>query len=255
MSEWRFLASARWIGFAIFVVLLAGVCVRLGLWQFGKVDDRLERNTLIEAHLGSEPVPLDEVVAPGDTVDAGQEWTVVSATGRYDVDHEVTVKYMSRDGRPGVDVVTPLVLSDGTALLVDRGFIDTERTNERPEAIPEPPEGEVEVSGWLRVDSGAAGDAVRVHDGQIRAVSSVGIADDLPYDLRSGYVNLQEQTPTTDGLQAEPVPDLSQGPHFFYGLQWWFFASLAVVGYFWFARAERIERRKNAAQASAIKSA
>ncbi|MDF1705173.1 MAG: SURF1 family protein [Aeromicrobium sp.] len=250
MRELRFLGSARWIGFAIFVVALSAVCIQLGIWQFHKLEDRQVRNELVREHLDTAPVPLEDVVPAGSAVEPDQEWTVVEVTGSYDVDHEVTVKFVNRDGRPGVDVLTPLLLEDGTAVLVDRGFTETLRTNARPETLPEPPDGEVQVTGWLRVDSSAGRQATQVFDGQVRAVSSRGMAEHVPYDLRSGYVDLQEQSPASSGLEPEPRPDLGQGPHFFYGLQWWFFAALAIVGYGWFARAERQERRTAAARAA-----
>lgn len=249
MRELRFLGSARWVGFAVFVIALSAVCIQLGFWQFHKLDDRHVRNELVREHLGTAPVPLDDVVPAGEDVEPGQEWTVVTVSGTYDVKREVTVKFVNRDGRPGIDVLTPLVLDDGTAVLVDRGFVETQRTNVRPDVLPEPPDGVVEVTGWLRVDSTASSQATHVDEGQVRAISSRGLADHVPYDLRSGYVNLQEQAPSSEGLEAEPRPDLGQGPHFFYGLQWWFFAALAIVGYGWFARAERQERRKAAARA------
>jgi len=235
--------SARWLGFLLFVVVLAGVCTRLGFWQYHRLEHRLDRNEIIEAHFSADPVELTRALPDGDEVDGTSEWTRVTATGSYDVEHQVTVKFTTRDGAPGVDVVTPLVLASGEAVLVDRGWIETQNTVQRPE-VPAPPTGKVTIEGWLRQNNGAGGDAVRPRDGQIRAVSSDGMADSVPYDLTNGYVNLQQETPApATALAAEPQPELGQGPHFFYALQWWFFALLAVVGYFWFARAEAKERR------------
>ena len=165
MRELRFLGSARWVGFAVFVVALSAVCIQLGIWQFHKLDDRQVRNELVREHLDTAPVPLDEVVPVGEDVEPGQEWTVVTVSGTYDVKREVTVKFVNRDGRPGIDVLTPLVLDDGTAVLVDRGFVETQRTNVRPDVLPEPPGGGVEVTGWLRVDSTAGSQATHVIDG------------------------------------------------------------------------------------------
>jgi cytochrome oxidase assembly protein ShyY1 len=240
---YRFMLSARWIGFLVFVALLTAVCVRLGFWQMHKLELRLDRNDTITAHFKEQPVELDTVLADGATVDRSTEWTRVRATGTYDLDHEVTVRFSTRDGAPGVNVVTPLVLDSGTAVLVDRGWTETANTVERPE-VPEPATGPVTIEGWLRKNNGAGGQAVRPNDSQVRAISSEGMADFVPYELTNGYVNLQEQTPEASaGLAVEPQPELGQGPHFFYALQWWFFALLAVVGYFWFARAEAKERR------------
>lgn len=235
----RFLLSSRWIGFALFVVLLSAICVRLGLWQFDRLDHRLAQNKVISAHFKKDPVELPR----GLKVDDSTEWTRVTATGTYDADHQVTVKFTTRDGAPGVDVVTPLVMADGTAVLVDRGWIETKNTVDNPD-VPAPATGTVSVMGWLRQNNGAGGQATEALDGQIRAISSIGMAKSVPYDLADGYLNLRKQDPAASKeLALEPTPELGQGPHFFYGLQWVFFALLATVGYFWFARAEAKERR------------
>lgn len=235
--------SRRWLGFLLFVVVLAGVCTRLGFWQLHRLEHRLDRNDIITAHFEADPVDLFSALPAGAEVDDTTEWTRVTAVGTYDLEHQLTVKFTTRDGAPGVDVVTPLVVADGSAILVDRGWFATDNNVARPD-VPEPPSGEVTVMGWLRQDNGAGGGAVTPSDGQIRAISSQALADFVPYDLSDGYLNLQQQTPAAQTpLAAEPQPELGQGPHFFYALQWWFFALLAVVGYFWFARAEARERR------------
>ncbi len=239
-----FLLSRRWIGFALFVVVLAGVCFRLGQWQMNRLEDRRADNAVIQRHLSMDPVPLSTVLGPGDEVDDLLAWTRVRATGTYDVEHEVTVTFTTRDGAPGVDVVTPLVMSDGSAVLVDRGWLATPNTSDRPEDIPAPPDGKVTITGWLRPDSGADDQAVEPRNRQVRAISSRGMASSVPHDLISGFLNLRSQKPpAAQPLQLEPRPELGQGPHFFYGLQWWFFGALALFGLFWFARAELKERQ------------
>ncbi|MEH3033669.1 MAG: SURF1 family protein [Aeromicrobium erythreum] len=238
-----FLLSRRWLGFAVFVLVLAAVCTRLGFWQLHKLYDRFDRNAIIEKHLKADAVPLDEALPRDASVDQRSEWTRVRLTGTFDSARTVTVKFATRDGAPGVDVVTPLRLADGSGMLVDRGWMETDNTNRRPTNLPQLPSGQVTVTGWLRQDNGAGDDAVKPTDGQVRAIASRGLAGTVDYPLRKGYVDLLKQSPAAAGdLQAEPEPELGQGPHFFYALQWWFFALLAVVGYFWFARAERKER-------------
>ncbi|WP_067857615.1 MULTISPECIES: SURF1 family protein [Aeromicrobium] len=239
----RFLLSARWIGFFLAVVALAVVCVLMGDWQWHKREVRHESNERVEQHLAADPVPLDQVAPVGLKVTKDLEWTRVVAQGRYDPTSQVTVKFSTRDGRPGAEVVTPLLLDDGSAVLVDRGWVPTSNTAAAPSDVPAPPSGTVTVQGWLRPDSNAGADATTPVDGQVRSVSSTGLAGSLPYDVRSGYLNLREQTGGTGGLELEPKPDLGGGPHFFYGLQWWFFAGLALAGFVWFARIEWLERR------------
>jgi cytochrome oxidase assembly protein ShyY1 len=239
----RFVLSRRWIGFALFVVLLASVCTRLGFWQIHRLEHRLAQNKVITKHFATDPVDLNSALPPGGKVDDRSEWTRVRAVGTYDVDHQVTVKFLTRDGAPGVDVLTPLVLASGDAVLVDRGWMQTRSATEQP-TVPAPPSGTVTVTGWLRQNNPATGQAIRPAGGQVRAISSIGLAKYVPYALNNGYLNLRTESPRpSTPLAAEPKPELGQGPHFFYALQWWFFALLAIVGWFWFAWAEAKERR------------
>lgn len=235
--------SARWIGFLLFVIVLAAICTRLGFWQIHRLEHRLDQNKVVKEHFKIAPVDVLSALKPGAAVDEQSEWTRVKATGTYDVDQQLTVKFKTRDRQPGVDVVTPLVLASGEAVLVDRGWIQTKNTVDKPD-VPAPPTGEVTITGWLRMNNGAGDQAVKPASGQIRAISSVSLAKSLPYELTNGYVNLQSEAPKpATALDPEPHPELGQGPHFYYALQWWFFALLAVVGYFWFAWAEAKERR------------
>lgn len=240
---YRFLLSRRWAGFAVFVVVLATICVWLGNWQFSRLDDRQVDNVLAERHLAQDPVPLTDFTAASEARALDDEWTRVTATGRYDVGNEFVVKYQTRDLGPGVNVVTPLILDSGDAVLVDRGWLRTENNNDAVEDIPAPPTGTVEIEGWVRLNSTAKDSAITPTEGTVRAISSAGAAGSVPHDLFDGYLNLRDQSPASaEPLVPEPDPDLGQGPHFFYGLQWFFFGLLALFGLFFFARAEAKER-------------
>jgi cytochrome oxidase assembly protein ShyY1 len=232
---YRFLLSARWLSFAAVVAVLTVVSVRLGLWQWEKLDERAATNAVTEVNLGAPAVGWSQVMAPGKNPDDDDLWRRVQVTGTYDTAEQVTVKYRTREGSPGVDVVTPLVTAERTAVLVDRGWLATDNTSTEVD-VPAPPSGEVTVTGWLQPDSGADLNAVTPTDGQVRAISSEGFADALPYPVAGGHLLLLDELPAASTpLEAAEEPDLGQGPHFFYGLQWFFFAALAVVGYVWFA--------------------
>ncbi len=249
---YRFVLSARWLGFALFVIVLAGVCFRLGNWQLDRHHERKDETAQIAAHLEQDPVPIDEVLdADEDAVATDLEWTRVTVTGTYDTEHQVVEKYQTTDKGPGVDVVTPLVTKSGSAVLVDRGWMESANNSATLDDIPDPADGTVTVTGWLRLDSGAEDSAVEPIDGQVRAVSSAGIETALPYDAYPGYLNRTDQDPAVDdGLEAEPRPDLGQGPHFFYATQWYFFAALAVFGWFYFAWTEAHPRKRRTGSAS-----
>jgi cytochrome oxidase assembly protein ShyY1 len=233
----RFLLTPRWLALLLVAVIVGVACVELGLWQFRRYHERHDDNAIIRQHLAADPVPVDTVMSTDHGVSDEAEWTVVEATGQYDPGQTVTVRYRTRDGAPGADVVVPIVTSSGTALLVDRGWIQTAANGSDVPDVPPPPSGTVTVTGWVRIN--ATGDETEPDDRSVRAISSTALSDTIPYPLYDGFVELTDEEPTTDPSPAlaEP-PDLSDGPHFFYGMQWFFFAVLAFGFWIYFAWAE-----------------
>src|SRR5689334_24691465 len=109
-------------------------------------------------------------MAPGRPVSPDEEWRTVVARGTYAPDDTVVVRYRSQDGESGVDLVVPLVLDDGTSLIVDRGFVATRDAEPNVSSLPAPPTGEVTVTGWVRLDG--TGDSTAVTDHSTRSIAS-----------------------------------------------------------------------------------
>lgn len=244
------MVSRRWVLFAVTVVVLAYGCYLLGQWQFHRLHDREATNLTTRTNLKASPAPVAEVLRPGQAPSAREEWRRVTATGRYLADDSVVIRYQTRDGASGVDIVTPLQISGQTSgrtsgrtlLLVDRGWMKTENVGADQVDAPAPPAGEVTVVGWVRSD--ATGDAATVTDGSARAISSRQIGRGLDDPVYGGFVDAETETPAAPtALVHAELPDLGNGPHFFYGLQWWFFGVLAVFGFFYLAYDERKKLR------------
>jgi cytochrome oxidase assembly protein ShyY1 len=229
--------------FALVVVLLCWATWWLGQWQFSRLADRKDSNAVVRANEDKDPAPVGEVLAPGRPVHEDHEWRLVTATGSYDTEDTVIVRYRTREGSSGIDVVVPLVTGAGTALLVDRGWMATDNQGAGPADVPPPPDGEVTVEGWVRAD--AVGDSTAVDDHSTRAISSERIGAAIGRTVYGGFVVLKSE----DGQPAaalEPVelPELDNGPHFFYGLQWWFFGILSVFGFLYLAFDEWRSRQR-----------
>lgn len=216
--------------FLLTVVALAWVAWRLGEWQFHRLEDRRDRNAIIERNEKQPPVPVTDVMAPGASLSADDEWKRVTATGTYAVEDTVVVRYRTRDGAAGVDVVVPLELADGSSVLVDRGWFATQNRGATPDDVPAPPAGEVTIEGWVRLD--ATGDSTEVTDQSTRSINSAQIGEALDREVVTGFVDLRSESPEpADPLLPVELPELDSGPHFFYGLQWWFFGLLALFGF------------------------
>ena len=116
--------NVRWIAAALAVLVLAGVCVQLGRWQLHRLDERKARNDVTRANLAAPPAPLDQIVGPQGVVGDQHAWRTVVVTGtlrRVQADRHALPQ--RRATGPGFEIVTPLMLADGKAVLVDRGFL------------------------------------------------------------------------------------------------------------------------------------
>jgi len=242
----RFLFTRRWVLFALTVGLLAWGATLLGQWQFHRLDDRRAENRLVKQNLAQPPVPIDELLAVAKAPDPDHEGRKVIVHGTWDDRHTIVLKYQTRDGGAGVDVVTPLVTAAGPAVLVDRGWMATENSGATRPKLPTSPAGEVTVIGWIRKDAG--GRASEVNDLATRAISSTAAGKVLGYPLYGGFLDAETESPApAKALGATELPDdNSEGPHFFYGLQWWFFGFLAVFGFGYLAYDEWQQARRRA---------
>jgi len=139
-------------------------------------------------------------------------------------------------------------------VLVDRGWVSIDNTAAGRPHLPAVTPGHVTVTGWVRRD--ATGGATRVSDLATRAISSRSVADVVPYPLYRGFLDLALESPRPDqALAAVELPDdTSNGPHFFYGLQWWFFGALAIFGFCYLAWDEWRQRRTARPTAAAASS-
>lgn len=234
--------------FAVAVALLAWLATELGQWQFRRLDDRVQSNRVVSTNLRLPPAPVDEVLSTERAAGADSEWRRVTVHGTWDDQRTVVLKYQTRDSGSGADVVTPLRTSSGAAVLVDRGWIATDNSGAVRPDLPAVSRGQVTVTGWVRSD--ASGNATKVSDRSTRAISSVRIARVTPYPLYRGFVDLAQESPApAKKLRLTELPDAtSNGPHFFYGLQWWFFGALAIFGFcylMWDEIRQRRSRRKS----------
>lgn len=256
----RFVLTPRWIALFVFALLVAATCIRLGIWQLDRLDQRRALNDRISTGLAAEPsTPEDLADLAGDPDDL--EYRRMTVTGTYDLEHEVLWYGRALDGRPGHHVLTPLVYGTdpttsegGTAILVDRGWVPSE-LDMPPVPQAAPPTGPVTVTGYLLPADGGADTVIdRGPSGSILTVRHAdpgALRDDVPYELWPLALQLQEQSPPQAGdLPASaPAPELDEGPHLSYAVQWFTFGTIALVGYVVLVRREVKDRSRRHATA------
>jgi cytochrome oxidase assembly protein ShyY1 len=232
---YRFLLTPRWLGFAALIGVAAVIMVLLGNWQLHRYQQRSATNERIDASSRVEPVPLPEQVPAA--------WTRVTVTGQYDPANEILVRGRTVDGAVGFEVVTPLVRTDGPAVLVDRGWVPPAPGGAvAMPKVPAPPTGDVTVVGRMHL-SESRPDSVGRREGKIevRRIGVARLAEELPYPVYGAYVLSEEPA---DGFTEVSIQHENSWQNAGYVLQWWLFAALAVAGFGWLVYREAHPRQE-----------
>ncbi|WP_019885239.1 SURF1 family protein [Streptomyces purpureus] len=250
---YRFLLSRQWVILTLITLVLIPTMVELGFWQFHRHEKRVAQNALIAGNLRAEPVPVTALTSPGHTVPRADYWRRVTATGTFDTAHEVVVRRRtSASDKVGVHVLTPLLLKDGRAVLVNRGWIPAAPNQMAFPEVPPAPRGEVTVTGRLKADETTSASGIKDLRGlpprQIMLISSGQQAKALGRQVLGGYIEQTSPEPAAETPELIPEPDHdSIGAHMAYAVQWWLFAAGVPVGWVILVRREKRDREEAAA--------
>lgn len=232
----------KWLALLVFVAVLGTTFVILGNWQLDRLEERRANNARVIAAEEAPIRPYAEVL--GGPVAEEDQWQRVEATGRYEA-QQFVVRYRNY-GQPGIEIVTPLRTTEGDLLLVDRGFWPRASREMTAAEVPPAPAGEVTVVGHIRRNErGPERATLPDEQGRVRLISAPEISRALGEDTLDGYITLVESDPAQDEvLEPVPLPELSDGPHFWYAVQWFLFCGIALVGLVIFIRSDLLGKKK-----------
>ena len=196
----------RDVGAVVSAVLVAAVCVRLGIWQVDRLAQRRARNAVLAARLALPPL---ELRGGGIPADSAQNRRVV-ARGIYNFAGELGWPGRSFQGTPGVALITPLHLPDGSAVVVDRGW------------APSPDAFHVDHTRYREPDTATVRGIALIPP---RGRGDVSVAGFLPF-----VIQLETPDPAAGLPRRWPPPAMDDGPHLSYAIQWFSFAVIALVG-------------------------
>jgi len=222
---------------AAFILGMCALCVRLGFWQLDRLEQRRARNASLVEKTALPPVTLDAAAADSIRRDPARFVNRrVRVRGTYLPAGEVVLRGRAQDGNPGVHLVTPMRVAGAPALvMVNRGWVpspDAATVDPRPYAEP----GERTIEGLLQDvpvtgDGGTpakmAGAGART---TYRRLDRATLARNLGRPVLPLYVQeLPPDTRSTPPFRV-PAPELSEGPHLGYAIQWFSFAAIGVGG-------------------------
>lgn len=238
---WTILRQPRWLLYLVLAVVFAVITALLGLWQWERHQDRVERRAVVEANYFAAPRPLVEVLPRGQTLPPGDEWTRVSVSGVYEPADQHLVRNRPHQRVFGYEVLVPLVLDDGQVLAVNRGWVQNAPTAMELPEVPAAPQGRVEVLGWLRPSEPDLGRDLPA--GQLASVDLPRMSEAIQEPLAGAYLVLEsEAPPPPERPAALDPPDTSLRSHFAYALQWWLTVPVGLLLVLVMARREAQER-------------
>ncbi len=235
------LSRKSWIVLAA-AVITAGITARLGVWQL----DRAAQKEVLQAALdnrrdlpalGPQELPVDELALQGLL------HRRIQLQGIWLADHTIYLENRQMQGRPGFFVLTPLGLSDGTAVLVQRGWLPRDLRDRTRVQAPPLPGGPVQLLARIAPPPARLYDFNAASSGPIRQNLDVG-AYALETRLKLRPLSVLEldtappvtgQAPRPDRLLRDwPLPAADVHKHYGYAFQWFALSLTTIALYVWF---------------------
>lgn len=213
------------------LLFLAAVFALLGTWQVQRLFWKLDLIARVEERVHAPAMP-----APGRTEwDAvnrdNDEYRSVSASGTFNHAKSVLVQAVTERGA-GFWVVAPIDLEDGSTILINRGFVPSDR-REAGERAAGDVSGRVTVTGLLRI-SEPGGAFLRSNDPAndrwfSRDVAAIAAAKEL-HEVAPYFIDA-DVTPNAGGLPIGGLTVVSfRNSHLVYALTWYALAAMSAAG-------------------------
>lgn len=216
-----------WVAAVLAMTLFSG----LGIWQLQRAAEK--RAVIRELEDGRQPVLEQLPRGPGELRGAARR--EVRIKGRYEGGRQFLLDNRILEGRPGFDVLTPLVLADGRRVLVDRGWVAAGPGREPVESVELAVDERVTVEGrlWLPESGIALGAAIAPRQGWPRLATRVdfeALEEALGRDLVPVVIRAKGDAPWLF-RPRDLQPRFGPVRHYGYAFQWFALALtvLAVV--------------------------
>lgn len=246
-DRWRFAIQRRWFTYLALAIVFAIACVFLSRWQFGRNEQTVTENNLVQANYRAAAVAPSVLLATKSDYSPRDAYREVTLTGRYLPSKQLLVRDRVSGDNPGFEVLVPFRETNGDIFIVDRGWVAIGTKQTYPDYIPPAPTGTETVTARLQGSEPVLPGRV-APKGQISEINVPTVASMVElknvYTGAYGLLNSESPKPAVRPI-ASPKPVLDPGPFLSYAFQWILFALMAFGGLGWALRQEY--RVRNAA--------
>ena len=211
-------------------LLLIAACLFAAQWQFSRGSNQSANNKIIAANLDLPSLNIQDI----ENLDpVANQWRKITLQGKFSMSNQELVRNRYYEGKFGFEVLTLFTTTNGQNFWVDRGWVAAGPNAATPPDVEQVTGESIEITARIRSEN-----LSRQLQGSFfvtRATSEKpeSIAKLQGIDANEYYLDLLG---SPDG-QVRPLteielPELSNGPHYAYGIQWLAFALLALIGRF-----------------------
>ncbi|MEK6647762.1 MAG: SURF1 family protein [Actinomycetota bacterium] len=207
---------------------LIALCIWASNWQYQRGVARHQRNAVISSHVAQSPTTL--TLISKDPTEA--EWRRVEAEGSFDPTHQILLRNRYFEGKYGFDLLTLFTDVSGKTFWIDRGWIAPGKSATTAPQLPITSTNPVAIVGRVRLDQSLPqGSFFAISPSQNgKLIEQWNAQTKTSRQTENFYLDLLQVSDLTMSPSAPvELPELSDGPHMAYALQWLFFAGL--VGY------------------------
>lgn len=257
----RDLVSPRLLPLHLLGLAAVIAAVWLGVWQFGAWQ--AERAAAARDVTNAEPVAVEQAISPDEPFPSDAVGRPVELSGRWLPDASFFVTGRENAGQDGVWAVTPVAVCEAPdtcdrspALLVVRGWTTS------PAEAPEPPSGEVSLTGWLQPPEGTGRPDPDPRDDSFPELRIADAIQRVDQDLYGAFLVAEESTPTAgleglENLTPAQLPDPGGNTglrNFLYAAEWWVFGAFALFLWWRWTRDELARGRREETKTTAEQS-
>lgn len=215
-------AIAAWMLAAALIAL----CIWASHWQYQRGVTRHARNAVISSHISLPVIALSTVTANLNAT----EWRRVEATGHFDSENQILLRNKYFEGKYGFELLTRFVTQGSGSFWVDRGWVSPGVTAKEQPVLPATSKDGLMITGRLRLDrSLPQGSFFAIPNSNGNLIEKWNAQSQSTFKSENFYLDLISTSQRAMN-PAAPVllPELTDGPHMAYALQWLFFGSLVL---------------------------
>ena len=214
---------------SLIALALVLLCLWAAQWQYQRGVDRHDRNFIISANASKAEVSFQST----DANYREFEWRLISTSGKFNPSEQILLRNRYFEGKYGFHLLTLFTNSSGRTFWVNRGWIATGSSAKAAPVVPATPTETLKIKGRLRFDeslpqgsffalpTSKSGNLIEKWNAQ--AKTSIETAPFYLDLISSSVATLTPKAPVE-------LPELSDGPHMAYALQWLFFSGLVIYG-------------------------